>query len=133
MVSSHILSELAEMCTSIGIIERGKLLYSGSINDAFERTKKISGVSERIRITLEDDGVPTDMIIPKLQADQRVLRVVADAERPLEFVVELKEGKPGHHFLIESVITSGGRISSFKAEDIKLEDAFLKLTTGALQ
>ncbi|MCX5690967.1 MAG: ABC transporter ATP-binding protein [Planctomycetota bacterium] len=34
MVSSHILSELAEMCTSIGIIEQGKLLYSGSIDDA---------------------------------------------------------------------------------------------------
>src|SRR6187399_1543179 len=30
MVSSHILTELGEMSTSIGIIERGKLLYAGS-------------------------------------------------------------------------------------------------------
>ena len=39
MVSSHILSELAEMSTSIGIIERGKLLYAGSIQDAYARVR----------------------------------------------------------------------------------------------
>src|SRR6516225_4143761 len=33
LISSHILSELADCCTSIGIIERGKLLAAGSIRD----------------------------------------------------------------------------------------------------
>ena len=33
LISSHILSELADFCTSIGIIERGKLLAAGSIRD----------------------------------------------------------------------------------------------------
>ena len=33
LISSHILSELADFCTSIGIIERGKLLAAGSIQD----------------------------------------------------------------------------------------------------
>ena len=33
LVSSHILSELADFCTSIGVIERGKLLAAGSIQD----------------------------------------------------------------------------------------------------
>src|SRR6478609_2455533 len=33
LVSSHILSELADFCTSIGVIERGRLLAAGSIND----------------------------------------------------------------------------------------------------
>ena len=33
LVSSHILSELADFCTSIGIIERGKLLAAGSIQE----------------------------------------------------------------------------------------------------
>ena len=31
LISSHILTELADCCTSIGIIERGELLYSGDI------------------------------------------------------------------------------------------------------
>src|ERR1700730_5467861 len=33
LVSSHILSELADFCTSIGIIERGKLLAAGNIQE----------------------------------------------------------------------------------------------------
>src|SRR6516165_8079646 len=33
LISSHILSELADCCTSIGIIERGQLLMAGSIRD----------------------------------------------------------------------------------------------------
>ena len=35
LISSHILTELAEMCTHIGIIERGRLLVSGSIGRDF--------------------------------------------------------------------------------------------------
>ena len=38
-----------------------------------------------------------------------------------------------HHFLIETIIASGGRIASFQPEQVRLEDAFLKLTTGAVQ
>lgn len=34
LVSSHILTELADMCTSVGIMNRGKLIYSGSTEDA---------------------------------------------------------------------------------------------------
>src|SRR5215510_3508081 len=33
LISSHILSELADFCTMIGVIERGKLLSAGSIRD----------------------------------------------------------------------------------------------------
>jgi ABC-2 type transport system ATP-binding protein len=133
MVSSHILSELAEMCTCIGIIERGKLLYSGSITDAFERTKKISGVSERIRVRLAEDGVPIEIARPPLENDQRVKRVVVSAETPREMIIELGDGKHGHHFVIEKLIGCGAHIDLFQPEEVKLEDAFLKLTTGALQ
>jgi ABC-2 type transport system ATP-binding protein len=33
LISSHILTELAEMCTHVAILERGKLLISGSVAD----------------------------------------------------------------------------------------------------
>ena len=39
LISSHILSELADFCTSIGIIERGKLLAAGSIRDIQQRIR----------------------------------------------------------------------------------------------
>ncbi len=37
LVSSHILTELQEMCTSIGIMERGRLLEAGRIEDIVDR------------------------------------------------------------------------------------------------
>src|ERR1700704_7158131 len=37
LISSHILSELADCCTSIGIIERGQLLMHGPIEDVYRR------------------------------------------------------------------------------------------------
>jgi ABC-2 type transport system ATP-binding protein len=132
MVSSHILSELAEMSTSIGIIERGKLLYAGSIEDAYARTKAAANISERISIKLEEGSIPASMLAPRLSADARVANAKPDdAARTLS--VDLAQGEHGHHFLLESIMNAGGRIAGFTPEPIRLEDAFLKLTTGALQ
>src|SRR5690606_16573742 len=39
LISSHILHELAELCNVVGIIERGKLLYTGTVRDALNRAR----------------------------------------------------------------------------------------------
>src|SRR5688572_12499781 len=39
LISSHILSELADCCTAIGIIERGQLLMSGPIDEVYRRIR----------------------------------------------------------------------------------------------
>jgi ABC-2 type transport system ATP-binding protein len=144
LVSSHILSELAEMCTSIGIIERGTLLYAGSIQDAFERTRQRSDVSERIVVTLEAQSAPASHIAARLASDARVGKCSADDTlRTLTIDIKNQSTSPatdqtvqaptGHHFVIEAIIAAGGRIASFQPEQVRLEDAFLKLTTGAVQ
>lgn len=125
MVSSHILSELAEMCSSIGIIERGKLLYAGSIADAYARVR----AGERIAVRLENGSSPEDAA-HALTRDPRVAGVTPGNG---ELIVELTPGEHGHHFLLEALISSGARVASFTPQQIKLEDAFLKLTKGALQ
>lgn len=64
LVSSHILSELADFCTSIGVIERGKLLSAGSIRDIQRqlRTHRVLKVrvldraTDRAAAILRDDG-----------------------------------------------------------------------------
>ena len=40
LISSHILTELADCCTSIGIIERGKLLMQGPIDEVYRRIQR---------------------------------------------------------------------------------------------
>ncbi|MBS0198564.1 MAG: ABC transporter ATP-binding protein [Planctomycetes bacterium] len=130
MVSSHILSELAEMCTSIGIIERGKLLYAGTIEDAYQRTKALAGGGESIKVLLEEGSAPPELLIPAISRHSLVTN--ASAEGPLALTIRTT-GHPGHNDLIRTLIDAGARINSFQPMEIKLEDAFLRLTTGALQ
>jgi len=136
LVSSHILTELGEMSTSIGIIERGTLLYSGSLQDALSRVRG----GERIGVVLETGGATARSLKLKLEADARVAKVIdvptengMASGGPPKVIVELTPGQHGHHFLLELLVASGARVASFTPEGVKLEDAFLKLTTGALQ
>lgn len=128
MVSSHILAELGEMCTSIGIVEKGRLVYSGTLADALARTRG----AERIAIQLENGQNPAgpEQIAQALLNDQRVAAATAEDHR---LQIELTPGEHGHHFLIEAVIAAGGRISAFEPKGVQLEDAFMRLTQGALQ
>ncbi|MEO6457761.1 MAG: ABC transporter ATP-binding protein, partial [Chloroflexia bacterium] len=48
LVSSHILIELAEMCTHIAIIERGKLLLSGSVADILKAMQPAREIYVRV-------------------------------------------------------------------------------------
>ena len=125
MVSSHILSELAEFCSSIGIIERGKLLYAGSIEEAYEK----ASAGERIVIGLEPGGEPAERLASSLAGSPIVAS--AGAENG-QLVLDLHAGVKSHHELIQMLISSGARIASFTPKQIKLEDAFLRLTKGAL-
>lgn len=126
IVSSHILTELAQMCSSIGIIERGKLLYAGSIEDAYRRM----GVGDRVRIRLESEDAPLEALRKTIADDERTHSAkVADGV----IHVELVPGQTSHHFLIEMLVARGQRIAAFTPETPRLEDAFLTLTKGQVQ
>ncbi len=134
MISSHILSELAEMCSTIGIIERGRLLYAGSIQDAYARTH----AGERIAVTLENgDEAARRRAQDALARADGVASVSREPERPDQIIVELAPPAPGqsrsHHAVLEALLASGARVASFTPRQVKLEDAFLRLTKGALQ
>jgi ABC-2 type transport system ATP-binding protein len=146
IVSSHILSELAEMCTSIGIIERGRLLYAGRIEDAFAQAAR--GAGERISLRLEPDPRGLEPARAALAHDNRVASARIEDPDKNELVVELtpvapqspidpatpaSNGVHGHHFLIQAIIAAGYRIVSFTPREHKLEDVFLRLTQGQVQ
>ena len=50
LISSHILHELAELCDTVGIIEQGKLLYSGSVTDIMDK----ANVGQLVHISVDD-------------------------------------------------------------------------------
>lgn len=137
MVSSHILSELAEMCTSIGIIERGKLLYAGSISEAYAKARASSkSGTERIRLTLaQSSPIPSQLAaaIQQHGSDPRIINITHnDALRELHLHLDTTQGDD-HHFVIELALRHGARIAAMMPDEDNLEDAFLKLTKGSVQ
>ncbi len=138
MVSSHILTELGEMCTSLGMIERGKLLFAGSLQDAFARVRAAGAVRERILVELDlpetaDAADARSRASAALLVDSRVQSVDRDPQYPAALSIELTPGEHGHHFVFQILDRAGIQVRSFTPQTLKLEDAFLKLTTGALQ
>lgn len=123
MVSSHILSELGEFCNKLGIIERGKLLVFGTIDDLMDRARahpvihvKPHGDVELAYDTLRKDG--------RVNAIERVNG---------ELLVSLHDAELHHHFLIELLVSAGVKIDHVTPEKLKLEDVFLRLTKGMVQ
>lgn len=57
LVSSHILTELSEFCTSIGIMEKGVLVESGNINEIVHR---LNGHRRFVVEVLRKPGAETD-------------------------------------------------------------------------
>ncbi len=54
IISSHILPELAELCTSIGIIEKGKMVVSGTVEEIMQKTSQKKVI--RIKVLGELEG-----------------------------------------------------------------------------
>jgi ABC-2 type transport system ATP-binding protein len=124
MISSHILSELHEICSSIGIVERGTLLYAGTIEDAFTAAE----AGERIVIEHAGDAAQA---IGRLTSDERIASVRTTSESTFE--IDLAPSADEHHFVIQMLVETDVRIRAFRAGSAKLEDVFLRLTKGRVQ
>lgn len=55
IISSHILPELAELCTSIGIIEKGKMIVSGTVEEIMQKTSHKKMI--RVKVLGEWEGI----------------------------------------------------------------------------
>jgi ABC-2 type transport system ATP-binding protein len=123
LISSHILSELGEFCNKLGIIERGKLLVSGTIDDLMARARAHPVIAVQV-------AGDSELAAAVLKSDPRVDRV---EHRNGQLLVTLHDPAVHHHFLIERLVAKNIRIHSVTPEQLKLEDVFLRLTKGIVQ
>ena len=123
VISSHILHELAELCTTIGIIERGELLFKGSIEEIVRRTKMGSRVEVRVAEKQEQAA-------KVLQGLPLVESVEADDGRLL---VSLKKETKDYSFLAKALLDARLPLHEIKEEPVNLETAFMRFTKGIVQ
>jgi len=120
LISSHILTELADCCTSIGIIERGQLLMHGPIHDVYRRIRGNRVVEVRFTNNM-DVGLSVIRSSPHLRDLQ-----VDDHSA----VLELETDDDGVAGLLQQLISQQVGIRSFNEKDPTLEDVFMMVTKG---
>ena len=120
LISSHILSELADCCTSIGIIERGQLLMHGPIDEVYRRIQR----NRIIELKIMDN----------MDAAMSILRSCPELRDVQPFdhrvTVELEGGDEHVAALLEQLLAGGVRLRSFAEKDPTLEDVFMLVTKG---
>jgi len=124
LISSHILTELAEICDTVGIIERGELIAVGSVDDIQGGLRGEMNLVE-VRVLSGVDGLPDWLekraTISKIEVEDSVVRFVLAGDETDEANV-LKE-----------MIHDGFRVVAFGAQQRTLEDVFMQVTKGLVQ
>jgi ABC-2 type transport system ATP-binding protein len=123
LVSSHILPELGEMCTGVAIIDRGRLLRAGSI-DEIERSLRAGAV---LRIDLlSDASAASEWLARDSRVGEILQQPASDDTTRLELPFD--GGLDDQARLLSELIAAGHRVSSFSQATSDLEEIFLKVT-----
>lgn len=123
LLSSHILTELSEVCDAVAVIEKGKILATGTVQEIMTGLKQQRVLSVRFaggrdlaaRFLLEQPGVMK----------------VHDANDRLQF--EFGGDDNEQAALLGRLVAAGFPVMEFSAESAGLEELFMKITAGKVQ
>jgi ABC-2 type transport system ATP-binding protein len=121
LVSSHILPELADFCTSVGIIERGELVAAGPIETLLRDV--LGGRVLEIRVPESDR--PRAQEVLKEVPHVRAVKPAGETLR-VDYAGTLDDQSE----VLLALIHGGVRVQSFAEQETDLEDIFLRVTKG---
>jgi ABC-2 type transport system ATP-binding protein len=120
LISSHILTELADCCTSIGIIERGQLLLHGPIDKVYRQIQR----NRTLEVRFAGD---TSGGISLIRSDPKVRQVIEDTR---SCTVELEGNDTDVQRLLRQLVAAECGLLSFADKEPTLEDVFMMVTKG---
>lgn len=120
LISSHILSELADCCSSIGIVERGQLLMSGPIESVYRQIRRNRVVEIRFNAQ-EEAGISILRSCPEMRD------IEVDGKR---VTVEFETDDEGLAAIMDRLTDEKIPMRSFNDKEPTLEDVFMLVTKG---
>jgi ABC-2 type transport system ATP-binding protein len=152
LVSSHILTELGEMCDAIGIIERGQLIVSGTVANIKAKLQPTIEVRAQLMNRGEElgDWLENHSEATQIQASDRTVRFQLPIKTPSPSENSPTVVATGDHrastpsrdaaaeeqlqvAILKSIVEAGFPVLEFSSESRSLEEVFLQITTGAVQ
>ncbi len=118
LISSHILPELSELCTSIGMIDSGKLVASGSVKEIVNKLSHSGKVKMKV-LEKEEEAVKVLLEMPEIGA---VSSVTGNIE------VDVNGGDDVYAKMLKVIIEREIPVVSFQPMEGSLESVFMHLT-----
>lgn len=125
VLSSHILSELAELCDAVGIIEKGHLVASGPL----EKLREQMAGGRTLHIKVLTDPEQAQQVLRGQPGVGQLRSGNGNGDTSL-LEADFAGGEAAAADLLEALLKNGVRVSSFSEEATDLEDVFLRLTKG---
>lgn len=118
LISSHILSELADMCTGIGIINKGRMVLQGDIEEILLSIDSSNPILITVYKNLQEavELVHCHPLVSRVSIDGNVISVLFSGN---------KEEEAG---LLNQLIGAGVMLTSFGREHGSLESVFFAMT-----
>jgi len=128
LISSHILTELSEICDSAAIIEAGRILACGTVDEIMERLKSRRGRTTSLltlRVLREAASLERSLL------EQPFVSLVSTAGQSVSFQFDGDDAARAQ--LLKHLVGQGVEIVEFSGKADNLEDAFMAITEGIMQ
>ena len=122
LISSNILPELADFCNKVGVIEGGKLLFSGDVDAILSQLSAGSVLEIRVH-----QGMDKAKHVLEGRPDVEGVDIKGDTLK-----VQYTGRRENVHGILAELIKEQVEVSSFHEASMDLEDAFLKVTKGTV-
>ena len=127
VISSHILPELEELCTSVAIVDHGQVLAQGRVSEIERRLR--FGAVLRVRLLLEGEELAAARDRFAAQPDVASATILPDGMIELGF----RGDDAASARLLADAVSAGLPIASFARAASDLEELFLQVTAGDLE
>ena len=123
LLSSHILTELSEVCDVVAVIEKGKILATGTVQEILRGLRHHRILSLRL--------AQKDETLDRFLLEQPGVLKLSEMNGRVQF--EFQGDDTAQAALLNRLVVAGFPVLEFNSQDAGLEDLFMKITTGQVQ
>lgn len=136
LISSHILTELGEICDSAAIIEAGEILVCGTIEEIQRKQHETSEEVRKsrtllVRVTALEGSDDTTASLEKWLLEQPLIGEVRCTSGRATFEFDGDDSEQNQ--LLQNLLAAGHSVVEFHGKSQSLEDAFMNITRGITQ